>query len=282
MTPATSMLHMDKDYHFTARQLFPVLVRQAYLGETITYSDLAREINFHAQPRNLNYPLGSVGFGMADLSEALNLDIPKINLLVVGKASERPGTGAGGQYETREFLKLPKWRQKELMRQDYQEIFDFEHWDTVLNALDLEPSKPNFSTEVAAAQASGDRKEGKEHIAIKEFIQNNPHTIGLLHNSKVGEIEYPLSSGDRVDVFFSRRNIDIAVEVKPSNAPHGDLIRGIFQCIKYKAVIEAMQCAEDKVINARAILVTTATLSPRLIALKNTLGVEVIDRFTYR
>ena len=46
-------------------------------------------------------------------------------------------------------------------------------------------------------------------------------------------------SGDSLDVLFFDSNRRIAVEVKGASAPVGEVIRGLFQCVKYEAVLDA-------------------------------------------
>ena len=63
-----------------------------------------------------------------------------------------------------------------------------------------------------------------------------------------------LPSGDTIDVLF-RNGLDwIAVEVKSSLSNSLDITRGLFQCVKYRAVIEAVQATRNLEQNARAIL----------------------------
>jgi hypothetical protein len=71
---------------------------------------------------------------------------------------------------------------------------------------------------------------------------------------KKGEVEVRLLSGDEVDVLFQNRNSVLAVEVKGSNAPESEYWRGLFQCVKYRAVLRAMRLAEGKYPNAHAVL----------------------------
>jgi hypothetical protein len=116
---------------------------------------------------------------------------------------------------------------------------------------------------------------------LKEFIAANPQVVGLPTGLR-GELECPLPSGDCVDVLFENGDAWIAVEVKARHSPEADVVRGIFQCIKYQAVVEAYQTSLDLPPDARAILVLEAPLPPRLIPLKNMLGVEVLDQVSRR
>lgn len=89
-----------------------------------------------------------------------------------------------------------------------------------------------------------------------------------------------MPSGDSLDVSFFRYKPHcqwVAAEVKSSISNEDDIYRGIFQCIKYKAVMEAELILQDIKPDVRAILVLEAKLTPKQVEMKNTLGVEVIE-----
>ncbi len=67
----------------------------------------------------------------------------------------------------------------------------------------------------------------------------NPQWVGLPNSLSPGEVEVSLHSGDSLDVLFFDSNRRIAVEVKGASAPVGEVIRGLFQCVKYEAVLDA-------------------------------------------
>jgi hypothetical protein len=92
-----------------------------------------------------------------------------------------------------------------------------------------------------------------------------------------GETEFRLPSGDSVDVMFIHRGEHVAVEVKSAISDEGDITRGMFQCVKYATVLEAWMVTRKKSIDVRAILALEGSLSNKLAALKNLLGVEVIS-----
>jgi len=78
-------------------------------------------------------------------------------------------------------------------------------------------------------------------------------------------------------VYFQHGHDRIAVEVKSSLSSEDDIVRGIFQCVKYRAVLEAQQAADGIAQSARAILLLEAKLPSRFQALKNILGIELVD-----
>ena len=92
--------------------------------------------------------------------------------------------------------------------------------------------------------------------------------------------EFVLPSGDRIDVYFVRKNGDrVAVEVKPKSSPNEDMMRGIFQCVKYKAVMEAVRTVECGSFNVSTILVLGDSLSKQNKETASELGVDHIEGF---
>jgi hypothetical protein len=85
-----------------------------------------------------------------------------------------------------------------------------------------------------------------------------------------------------LDVFFQHGNDSIAVEVKSSLSSEADIVRGIFQCVKYRALLEAQQAADGNAQSARAILALEAKLPSKFQALKNILGIELVDEIKVR
>jgi len=78
----------------------------------------------------------------------------------------------------------------------------------------------------------------------------------------VAKTEYDLLSGDRLDVYFEcKKKKHVAVEVKPSTSPEGDVLRGIFQCVKYQAVMNAARVVDNDNYDNEVILVTAGELS---------------------
>jgi hypothetical protein len=62
------------------------------------------------------------------------------------------------------------------------------------------------------------------------------------------------SSSDCLDVSFRVRDKWVAAEVNSSLSNSADIVRGLFQCVKYRAVMAAAQAAEGRAREARAVL----------------------------
>ena len=93
------------------------------------------------------------------------------------------------------------------------------------------------------------------------------------------EREYPLPSGDRLDVYFETSDCRYAIEVKPSTSPDDDITRGIFQCVKYKAVMEAIRKIGYDKYAVKTLLVTASGLSERNKKLAEALNVPYTENY---
>lgn len=267
-----------------ARLALPILVRQAEAGQPITYSGLAEELGM-SNPRTLSYPLGCIGTALEELSRKRKEKIPPIQSLVINKRTGVPGEGISWFLRgfIHNFDELPLGKKKKIVAGAHASVFAYPHWDAVLQALSLQLTKPEFAKLIrqagqASQQAGGG--ESERHQALKRFVANNPTRIGLPKTTPAGETEFLLPSGDRLDVSFGAGDTWIAAEVKTSISKIDDLVRGLYQCVKYRAVLGAVQSAEGHPRDARAILVLEGKLPPKLVPLRNILAVEVCEEFS--
>lgn len=267
----------DKPYQERARRTLPLLVRQAKAGTPIFYSDLAEELGM-PNPRNLNYVLGSIGRSMELLSKSWKEKVPPIQCLVINKATGLPGEGIGWFLVKKEdFKSLPLRRKRAIVKAELQLIFAYPRWDEVLAFLSLDEVEYDFSAIVSRASGGFGGGEGEDHKALKLFVAKHPEIVGLSAASERGKNEVQLPSGDSLDVSFQDRKSWVAAEVKAAISSEQDITRGLFQCVKYRAVMEAVQIATKCPQNARAVLVLAGSLPHSLIALRNILGVEVVE-----
>lgn len=270
----------DKAYQVRARAAFPVLVRQAQAGVPVFYSDLAEEMGM-PNPRNLNYVLGSIGQSLERLSKAWKTKVPPIQCLVVNKSTGLPGEGIGWFLVKKEdFAALPLRKKRAIVEAELQHVFSYPLWDEVLKAFELEPTTSNFAPIVTKASGGFGGGESEAHKALKEYVARNPKAIGLNSNTPAGVTEYPLPSGDSLDVSFDGKTVWVSAEVKSAISAEADIVRGLFQCVKYRAVMEAVLLSEARPQNARALLVLESAFPRSLIPLRNILGVEVVEGIT--
>jgi len=67
------------------------------------------------------------------------------------------------------------------------------------------------------------------------------------------------------------------VEVKSETSNTNDILRGLFQCKKYEALIEAENCVNGIRKEIKVILALEKELPNELLPIKNILSVNVID-----
>lgn len=274
-------LEGDKLYQQRARMALPILVRQAKAGIKIYYADLAKEIGI-PNPRNLNYPLGSIGATLKELSAEWGEEIPQIQSIVVNQSTELPGEGIGWFIaDTDKFKKLSLKQRKALVDGVLAKIFSYEYWDSVLAALGLQTAlvdeKVRKQVKKSASPIRGVGGEGEEHKKLKFYISNNPLSVGINIKGLAAETEKGLPSGDSIDVSFENKRHWIGVEVKSSISDDLDILRGLYQCVKYQAVMESYLSVLDVEKDVRAILALGCKLPDTLLPVKNTLGIEVVE-----
>ena len=125
----------------------------------------------------------------------------------------------------------------------HQNIFEYPRWQHVLKAFGLEPVTLKLPAPESILPKIRELErhttgEGEEHERLKLFLAQNPKRIGIQWKSG-GDVERLLLSGDRLDISFRDDERWIAVEVKGKHSPLADLVRGIFQCVKYKVILAA-------------------------------------------
>ena len=271
----------NKLYHKRARQALPILVRQAEAGEKIFYGSLAEELGMpYAQ--NLNYPLGSIGNTLKQLGKLWKEEIPPIQCLVVNQSTGLPGEGISGFISDKnEFRKLSAKKKDALVGGVLARVFSYNKWNSVLDTLELQPTLISESiiheVQKSASSNRGGGGEGKEHKKLKQYIKDNPESIGIKRKNLNAETEKDLPSGDFIDVFFENKRRWVGVEVKSKISNEGDIQRGLYQCVKYRAVMEAYLSVRGWQKDVNVILALGGKFPKSLIPVRNTLGVKVID-----
>lgn len=277
----------------TARRLVPILVWCAQNHRTITYKELDQEIvrrgwmgyNVHAAA--YGNAAGTLGNALAETEAELNLDFPPLNILVVNKANRRPGSGCDPYFRRytkgRRFENLSWTKQGNVIQEATQDIFKCRNWTRLLQHYELEDLlRPvltlEVDNEVIPPPTSGfsGESESEDHRLLKDYVLSHPTiVIDESIHGWLGTIEEPLPSGDRVDVCFRNGDSIIAVEVKSRISNDADLSRGIYQCVKYRAVCIAWQRALLQVPDAHAVLVIQRVLPSQLAELAERLSVDV-------
>lgn len=283
MTTLETVKPIDGDqlYQQRARIALPLLVRQAHAHSPIYYSELAKELGM-PNPRNLNRVLGSIGISLNELSKKIGNNIPPIQCLVISKITKLPSKGIDWFITNKDdFSKLSRKQQRLIVETELQKIFSYPSWLDVLNALDLKPVALNYLPLLLKAREFKGGGESEHHQKLKSFVSLHPELFSVPRHVK-GEIEYSLPSGDSLDVLFRYKYDWIGVEVKSNISDLSDIVRGLFQCVKYRAVIEAYQAVQNLPQSARTVLVLEGMFPNDLISLQHILGVEVLDNIVPR
>ena len=95
-------------------------------------------------------------------------------------------------------------------------------------------------------------------MALRLWVKNNPEHIDARHRDVDAKTEVELLSGDRVDVVYRTPSEIVTIEVKSRDSNWPDLRRGVYQCVKYRAVMEAQE--EDTGSTVHSLLVTESPL----------------------
>ncbi len=221
--------------------LLPVLLRQARLKTPITYGDVATEIGIHH--RGVDDVAGYIGRTLELIGDTRGWKKrppPPLQALVVNAITGVPGKGIGG-FLSGSWKKAKTNQQKKIvMTAVYEELAAYQYWDDVFALLDIDSTSANLDELTDKARKSAGRGgEGAEHKALKAYIVAHPEQVGLPPQHPNGTPEVRLASGDFVDVVFKHRNRLLAVEVKSHTSGEGDMARGVYQCVKYRAVLNA-------------------------------------------
>lgn len=118
--------------------------------------------------------------------------------------------------------------------------------------------------------------ESQEHHALKTFVCNNPNEIGLRGAVVSARVEARLLSGDEMDVEFLIGAKRWGIEVKSIRSGDADLERGIYQCVKYRAVMVAESGFSSEDADCHVLLVAERKLPTALACLAKRLGVRQV------
>ena len=254
----------------TARSALPILVWCAKHGRPITYGQLdaeivRRKLGHHVIAVPYGHPVGAIGSALIELEERWGKPVPPLNAIVINGTTMLPGKGVN------EFLERYCQPDERVENMDLEErravveevqadVFAYEYWDDVLKECELQaipdtvrldPQVDSVATPVKSGWSG--EPESEEHRKLKEYIAENPSTIGLPKRSRKGKIEYVFASADKADVVFKTQNGYIGVEVKSIISGDADLNRGLHQVVKYQALLRAEQKALLKPPTARAV-----------------------------
>lgn len=259
------------------KKMIPVLVHWAQKSwdKPHYYSDLSKAVGYGSD--QIGRFLGCID----DAIKSVGKGIPTLNALVVNKNSGLPSYGFG--YVDKDYDNYSNDKKKFVARYANKKAHDYD-WDSVLAALHLKPfevlNEEDFETlrkKIGSKYGSGGESEA--HRLLKEHIVKHPEKINISVELRNNETEHSLLSGDRLDVYFETDKDMIAVEVKSRISDEADITRGIFQCVKYKAILDAQQSLRHTNKNVDAILVLEGCLSEEQKRIVEELEIKVFEGF---
>jgi hypothetical protein len=273
------------------------LIATALDGTTITYGELKTYLETEADFSTI-FPtrIGFVAGTLMEMIQRHDLSAPLLNVLVVNQQDRMPSKGAGS-FMARRFdnprLKSATYKREHPQR--WKEYFDRASAEVYAQSatqwaelFQLTFGQPLRQTEVI--QEREKRQAGQEddygagpgkygaggesayHKALRLWVRDNPGQIDRAFAGARTETEFPLDSGDRVDAVFHLANKTVVLEVKSRISNAVDLRRGVFQCIKYRAVKQAMDLRDD--VSIDAILVTETDIPGDIVALLRHHGIR--------
>lgn len=259
------------------KRMIPILVLWSKFSWTKfhTYSDLQRAIG--ANTPRLGWHLGRIDDIFKMLSVKHKRYIPTLNTLIASSTTGIPSDGLGKV--DKGYEGLSKAGKKAYAIGKNAEAHDYDY-NWVLNELGLEIPTLMEETFINEARTSKScsAAEGERHRRLKEYIAQHPEAINVKVYSKA-ENEHKLLSGDQLDVFIITPDEIWAVEVKSIISDNCDILRGIFQCVKYRAVLEAERMIKKTGKAVKTLLVIEGKMPAELKMIAGHLDISIIEEF---
>jgi hypothetical protein len=252
----------------------------------VTYETLAAWIgrmNKHGvgHAHGMGDVLGKMGHLLQGIEGEWGETIPHIQSLVVQKTGPNQNLPDEGIREFwPDYPQMSRTEKRNRVKVEHQRIVDFgSRWNDVLAKLGL-PQLTAPTASAPTARAFGQGGESAQHKAFKDYVRQHPEIVGA-QNDWQGFVEYPLPSLDQIDVVFKSSEVCIAVEVKSSVSDvfPSDYERGLYQTIKYGALLKAMSVAGNYSIppTIKSVLALESALPAGLRQLAKVLGVVVFE-----
>ena len=288
----------DMTYRIYAPRLLPQLLWCAHNRKLMTYGDLARNIHFppkYQQGSALSSAAGWLAGYLGDYCEANEL--PPLNALIVNEHTLIPSIGARfhfRRYGIRNYDKLELDEKRQALENKlYPLIFQGGIWSALEDVNDIDLVMPAHfrdydydedgglgDFQLPGAIREGNVGESDAHKALKEYVINNCETIENLRllgcKKDRAETEHLLPSLDRPDVLFRNDGFSVACEIKSWRSDEADLLRGIFQCVKYTALLNAIDTLKERAPDSQCILIVQKELPQELQRVANRLRVPHI------
>ena len=228
------------------------LIHAAKRRSSVTYGEAKRRLETEFEfdtifPIMMGIPAGALMCRILEIQP----DCPLLNILLVRQKDCMPGEGAGpfmANYLEQPRLAKPGYRNKHQQRwraacdEIATDVYAFKDWERIYRKAFGERLPAVTSSRGTEHDGiSYTRKgEGPNHKALRLWVRDNPGRVRRGFADFETDTEVILDSADRVDVVYYGSTSTVVIEVKSIDSDDADLRRGVFQCIKYRAVMEAM------------------------------------------
>lgn len=265
--------------------LLEQLIAVADAKDTVFYSQLADLLSYKVVPGHVaDQQVGPLVGTLMDMVWEKYPSAPPINMLVVSKAKGVASHGSDNYLKNYFHLsRLPRsdHGRLELAEQATLDVWSYREWPRIYRELfDVDPAHTNS---LGIAQFDDDGQgdnpryhggpESPEHKRLKRHVLENLARFGIRGVVEAKE-EHRLLSGDELDVFAVTGRSRIAIEVKSIRSGDADLVRGIYQCVKYRAVLEAQFAHLREAPAVNSFLVTERPLPPEIQKIAKRLAVR--------
>ena len=264
-----------------------VLQQQDGVMVPITYRRLAellvrRDKHGNSWARGLGFVLGRVTALIDGVRAQLPEPPPFLTSMVVlssGPNAGLPDKGVSDVWPGYEAMSRDEKRAK--LAAEFQRILAYgSRWNEVLRLAGLPVLEPPVGTDGKQTPSGWGGGESEAHRALKHYVRDHPELVGARADWDA-KVEYALRSADELDVMFLSDRAWVGVEVKSrvSDGNAADYERGIYQVVKYRAVLEAQALVDfpDVQPDIRVVLLLERELPAVHRALADLLRVKVIE-----
>ena len=247
------------------------LISAAKERRTLTYGEAKRRLETECGFSTI-FRAGKMGLvaGTAmDMILEQDQTAPLLNVLLVRADTQLPGEGVNGHLRRRfrranpNRIKNDPGFRTHIIQKATREVYAYAGWDDLYMQIYGKKIKP---TPIKTAEKDGirygRRGEGDNHRHLRLWVKNNPDKLKNEYRNVTAETEVELLSGDRVDVVYYANNKTVVIEVKSRDSNWADLRRGIYQCIKYRTVMDAQDLEQSTPVHS--LLVTEEELDGEL------------------
>ena len=251
------------------------LIGAARRSTTLTYGEAASRLENECGFSRLGRA-GRAGWTAGSLQDAIHEhdpSAPLLNVLLVRQKTGLPGSRArdylanrypgesrlGREGADEAYPKL--WAR--YVRRATDEAHRYDGWEALYKQLfGAYVPDPFYAPRKRTGGGGG---EGPKHNALREWVWKHPGRINKRFRDADSKTEVDLLSGDRVDVVYRTPDEVVAIEVKSRISDWHDFRRGVYQCVKYRAVMEAQEKEDTSGRRVRALLVTETPLPSDLV-----------------